>query len=862
MACTRNLVGLMVLACVTVLLGQRTDITANRTGAFSGTVYALEPAIDAALLLKEGQAAKLAQARGDKAAIDAALSGEQRDTVKKVETAATESAREVMVVLGPKLRQARGEDAQKLRAQANEETAKTFRGKLDALLSDAQKRALDQARGGGPARADGPARIIEPVRNPVPLRAEAAPAAKGFIVNVNTRQLLRVKQSEDQTVITASGQKIALKASDVLQVQNAPKAALRDPGAIARPPRQPVAIAKPATFEVRLLATAADKSADGKEWSLKLSSGAAAKLPASDVAAVAPITPVDPAERPKDAMFRTPAAQLIARLKLTPQLDAPPEASVTAGGGAAWVPLAGSNLELITGTRVTIKGQPATDVTATLTPVKGSGRRLKVVAEAGAATGDYVIAFLAGKTELRTSLKLRVEPRFTFEELKLVAVPVLDRLRPSADKTEVTFYSVWRENNHRWTKTVHEAWEEFIATGTHLEKADLGISGQGKVRVRIIDSSANQVLASQTVDIAAGNKTSLVFDPPVALAPGKVYTFDLKHDAGNGTFTVSGSDRVSDFPWSSARTKATATQASINNDADLNLVLKGSYVNMPAVLKNPSKPSKKALVILLENGGVTLENVEELNDLVPKITFASCGNFRFELKEGQSILDKVGEALSLGVHCMNPDNWTFRELSFEDWWQPVSDHIAETISNSVSDAFLFSKPRKYDKVVRLQDGNFKPQKVLETLQTLSSEYEVDIHVLCHGGNNVFIGDNDSAFNMSTFFLPLKQKMVTGQIPLHLRAVYQMNCVSGTMVDEWLAIGADVVNGTSGTKNNFMPTQYHHFLGYWLEGKTFEVSIDKSFDDAKLYFNVIYAADSSKVSDSKQTVHGNGSLTLP
>jgi hypothetical protein len=89
-------------------------------------------------------------------------------------------------------------------------------------------------------------------------------------------------------------------------------------------------------------------------------------------------------------------------------------------------------------------------------------------------------------------------------------------------------------------------------------------------------------------------------------------------------------------------------------------------------------------------------------------------------------------------------------------------------------------------------------------------------------------------------------------------------VSGTLKDNWTALGAIVVNGTQQQYNNNMPHQYFHFLGHWLGIKGMSDSSQRSYDEAALYTRPIYSlvGKSSMIEASRLTTAGtNQSATV-
>ena len=218
-------------------------------------------------------------------------------------------------------------------------------------------------------------------------------------------------------------------------------------------------------------------------------------------------------------------------------------------------------------------------------------------------------------------------------------------------------------------------------------------------------------------------------------------------------------------------------------------------------------PEKKALLVLIENGGMRLDYVSEFTNIpLPpievKVPAVSCGNLSIQLPEGESlesywssILTKVGDNLT----CLNPSNWTvgtksvFSIQEFDDWWEVKSDYIVEEVAKALILAQEGNSSHKYDRVV-IMDDDFKKPRVFEKLDELAQEYTIDLHLLCHGGTHRFDGVGQEQFNRENFFIELKKALIRGEKTLPLRAVYQMNCSSGSLTEFWLGLGAKVVCG--------------------------------------------------------------------
>lgn len=289
---------------------------------------------------------------------------------------------------------------------------------------------------------------------------------------------------------------------------------------------------------------------------------------------------------------------------------------------------------------------------------------------------------------------------------------------------------------------------------------------------------------------------------------------------------------------------------------------------VPGTLKpvgtlTPSRPTKKALIVVLENGGI-VKNLGQFHLELPKLRVATCKSFNFELKAGQNIGDLVGDlsaASFSSLECLNPfeiqKNWTIMTLA--DFVDKESDRMLENgVKGTTS---LLRAQARYNQVVVLEDGTATPAALIQKIGELARDHLIDIHILTHGGNNHFVGATN--FTSASFFEPLKARMVSGEIPLYLRAVYQMNCLGGTLRDEWLSLGVDVVNGTEGSKLNYMPWQYLEFLKEWLGGATFAVSNQRAYDRSALVSDLVYTlvGHPGFAEDSRLPLTGNGSIRV-
>ncbi|MBI3271059.1 MAG: hypothetical protein HYZ53_18795 [Planctomycetes bacterium] len=453
--------------------------------------------------------------------------------------------------------------------------------------------------------------------------------------------------------------------------------------------------------------------------------------------------------------------------------------------------------------------------------------------------------------------------------------------------SDVTMYSVGKTGSERGTAGVKSASQKILARGNGLKEVRLDVAGTGSIRVTV-GSDSNSFLADAVVPIDPSGTTKVTFEVVRAVQQGEWLTVLLRRPGGLQTpFTVGFSKDSEAYVFSDC----------VEVGSDLNMVVVG-VTPMRLAFPAPRKP--KALVILLENGGFALAGMDDHSVPYPTVRYATCPHMRIDLVGSESLEQMFQRGLSQLMAVLNPDHlfcyvahyplppydylwnpvarqrhdeacrraedarrarWTIHEMSFEEWWMPVSDTIAESITQSVALAQSGASPYRYDKVVVLQDERFEPDRVLTELARLSADYDYDLHLLCHGGPNSFQGGDHASFEMSTFFLPLMQGILKGGIKSAPRAVYQMNCSSGTLVAEWLAIGARAVCGTGGEKINSMPTQYFHFLQHWMANETFQDSVRSEFQEARGYYDVLYALAPEKVEDSRHFVFGRGGLRI-
>ncbi|WP_448501253.1 hypothetical protein [Sphingomonas sp.] len=284
-------------------------------------------------------------------------------------------------------------------------------------------------------------------------------------------------------------------------------------------------------------------------------------------------------------------------------------------------------------------------------------------------------------------------------------------------------------------------------------------------------------------------------------------------------------------------TATTPAPADARNIA-LNTGLAAAQGATPAT---PVRPRKKALVVILENGGL-VQNLDpklksQLNTSIPVFR---CGNFQFRGESGDrpaQIIARYPRQIAANRQCVNPLNWRRETFRLIDYVNQQTDRMLEDVIKG-SNALLKTQNR-YDTVSVMEDANAIPSRVLAEMRRLAPSHVIDVHVLTHGTNNAFSGFNKAAFTQDSFFKHLSADRDAGK-PMFIRAVYQMNCVSGTLMDDWEGVGAEAVNGTRAEYLNSMPWQYTHFMRSWItDQQSFDAATRTAYAQASGYTQPVF-----------------------
>jgi len=500
------------------------------------------------------------------------------------------------------------------------------------------------------------------------------------------------------------------------------------------------------------------------------------------------------------------------------------------------------------------------------------------------------------------------------------------RRPPSGETTtpapgvDVTMYDTWSAAGSNRSESSRVI-QSFLATGNLLEQIEVRASGPYQIIIRVMDPSGNQELGSQTVGISGG-VASANFSPPIPLAVGEMYTVSLQRTGSSGNLTVQVTNDER-YVFSQARFRRNNDWMPLRGDAaqnDLVMRIRGKGPSAAAV----SRPTQRALLVLLENGGVTssLEAAHMAYPDLPEVPYmvytGGEGDIEFKLNINETIAQALMRVRSqleafarsqlgppptpptistpagnvpnpsdpsyvaalatynanlaaLTAKLLNPANWEIRMQSAEQFADAIGDFVLEHFTES----WIRQKAQgKYQRIEVMNNADFRADRILNMIKQLAPNYVLDIHVLAHGGTDVIVGADltgDSVkeqLDRENFFVPLQQGRLTGEIPLHLRVVYQCNCHGGTLKREWMGVGAQTVCGTEGevhsqAKLNYLPHQYIFFMNDWCDtNRTYRQALDRAYNQAVAMSVEIYSALSDKpgmMEGSKLTVMGNGNI---
>lgn len=204
---------------------------------------------------------------------------------------------------------------------------------------------------------------------------------------------------------------------------------------------------------------------------------------------------------------------------------------------------------------------------------------------------------------------------------------------------------------------------------------------------------------------------------------------------------------------------------------------------------SPLAATDRALVVLIENGGIDLD----LGGLVDALV-AAAG------------LDGV---VTAGMRSDLANVLKEKIRSFTDTLLESADLALNKFSKA--------RPGLYDSVAVLRDGTATYDDLKQQLFALSKAGKmIDLLILTHGGTDyISAGSGISGQKIRDM------KTEFGR-PLNLRSVYMMNCVGSSLNQAWIDAGAKTSSGS--IRNNYLPEPTTHFFWKnWQAGESFEAA---------------------------------------
>jgi GH24 family phage-related lysozyme (muramidase) len=259
--------------------------------------------------------------------------------------------------------------------------------------------------------------------------------------------------------------------------------------------------------------------------------------------------------------------------------------------------------------------------------------------------------------------------------------------------------------------------------------------------------------------------------------------------------------------------------------------------------------SDRALVVLLENGGIDLGVKELVDKIVGQIPGGSLIS--------QSVIDSFSAAINQKI-------------------KKLTDDLLET-AELAANRYTAARPEFYNEVVILRNGTASYTDLKNTLIRLTqSDKLIDLFILTHGSNDYISVAGGIDGNK------IRQiKKDNGNKPVRLRSVYMMNCIGSTLNQAWLDIGAKVSSGT--VRNNYLPEpSMFFFWRNWKSGQSFNDAVTGAYRQTIAAIKgVIQAAGDAVltgiggalanylanienqdfVKDSAPVIQGDGALTI-
>jgi len=258
----------------------------------------------------------------------------------------------------------------------------------------------------------------------------------------------------------------------------------------------------------------------------------------------------------------------------------------------------------------------------------------------------------------------------------------------------------------------------------------------------------------------------------------------------------------------------------------------------------PFTAQQRALVVLIENGGIDLE----LGALVDKIA------------------DQLPLGGDLAKAALRPLAGALREKI-----KAATDTLLESAELALN-RYGSARPDHYDSVTVLRDGTASYAELKAKLIELSRAQKIiDLIILTHGGRETISLKNNITAQM------IRDMRTEYGKPLQIRSVYMMNCKGSSLNQAWLDAGAKTACGT--VQNNYLPEPTTYFFWKnWRAGQSFQTASTNAYRATITLMNdavngflfalpggslipKIDVATFDFVAQSAPVVSGQGNLTL-
>jgi len=203
---------------------------------------------------------------------------------------------------------------------------------------------------------------------------------------------------------------------------------------------------------------------------------------------------------------------------------------------------------------------------------------------------------------------------------------------------------------------------------------------------------------------------------------------------------------------------------------------------------------QRALVILIENGGIDLE----IPEFVDKILAVLPGTSMLPQSVRQQLITFVKDTI-----------------------KSLTDTLLESADLALN-RYSAAKPEFFKDVTILRNSTATYDDLKKTLTNLSKEGRIiDLFILTHGSHD------EIAIGGGVTGAKIRQIRTDYGKPLSIRCVYMMNCVGSSLNQAWLDAGAKTSAGS--IANNYLPEPTNYFFWQnWKAGQPFEAAVNSAY----------------------------------